>query len=228
MNFFPFHIGDYASATRHLSWDEDHAYRRLLDVYYTIERPLPAEIRACCRLVLATTESQREAVSTVLHEFFEQEPQGWVNSRADAELANMRERQQKQRDKANKRWHPPAPTPGKAAASGNDAAASAVASGNDAGAMPPVPIPVPVPKKENARKRASSLPAEFGISERVREWAQRKGLNHLDQQLEAFVSYVKRNGRQYVDWDEALMTAIRDDWAKARGKVTENPFAGAI
>ena len=31
MNYYPFHIGDYLSATRHLSWDEDHAYRRLLE-----------------------------------------------------------------------------------------------------------------------------------------------------------------------------------------------------
>ena len=41
MNFYPFHIGDYASATRHLTWIEDAAYRRLLDVYYVKEGPLP-------------------------------------------------------------------------------------------------------------------------------------------------------------------------------------------
>ena len=27
MNYYPFHIGDYLSATRHLSWEEDAAYR---------------------------------------------------------------------------------------------------------------------------------------------------------------------------------------------------------
>lgn len=70
MNYYPFHIGDYLSATRHLSWEEDAAYRRLLDTYYTNEKPLPSELRAVCRLVLATTESQREAVKTVLEEFF--------------------------------------------------------------------------------------------------------------------------------------------------------------
>ena len=43
MNYYPFHIGDYLSATRHLSWEEDCAYRRLLDVYYTSEKPLPIE-----------------------------------------------------------------------------------------------------------------------------------------------------------------------------------------
>ena len=32
MNFFPFHIGDYAAHTKHLSLLEDLTYRRLLDL----------------------------------------------------------------------------------------------------------------------------------------------------------------------------------------------------
>ena len=86
MNYYPFHIGDYASATRHLSWDEDAAYRRLLDTYYSSEKALPADLRAVCRLVLATTEAQREAVRVVLEEFFTMTADGWVNGRADAEI----------------------------------------------------------------------------------------------------------------------------------------------
>ncbi len=45
MNYYPFHIGDYAKKTRHLSWDEDMAYRRLIDAYYLHEGPLPADKR---------------------------------------------------------------------------------------------------------------------------------------------------------------------------------------
>lgn len=74
-------------------------------------------------------------------------------------------------------------------------------------------------KKTAPRKaRATSMPEGFGISERVRVWAEGKRFTNLEPQLEAFVSYVKRKGATYVDWDEALMTAIRDDWAKVRGK----------
>ena len=93
MNYYPFHIGDYASATRHLSWEEDLAYRRLLDVYYTSEKPLSADLRQVCRLVLASTEAQREAVEVVLGEFFELAEEGWVSARADAEIASMRDKQ---------------------------------------------------------------------------------------------------------------------------------------
>ena len=100
MNYYPVHIGDYLSATRHLSWAEDMAYRRLLDTYYTTETPLPTDLRACCRLVLATTDEQREAVRIVLDEFFTLTNDGWVNDRAEAEIERMSSKREKARESA--------------------------------------------------------------------------------------------------------------------------------
>lgn len=100
MNFYPFHIGDYASATRHLSWDEDCAYRRLLDVYYTTEKPLPLDIKQVCRLAVASTKAQRDAVAVVLEEFFEKTDAGWINARADEEIDAMRIKQAAGEEKA--------------------------------------------------------------------------------------------------------------------------------
>jgi hypothetical protein len=75
------------------------------------------------------------------------------------------------------------------------------------------------------KARATSMPDGFGISERVTKWAEGKKYTNLAPQFDAFVSYVKRKGATYVDWDEALMTAIRDDWAKVRGKPGgEDPY----
>ena len=177
VNFYPFHIGDYLSATRHLSWEEDAAYRRLLDVYYTTEKPLPADLRACCRLVLASTDGQREAVRVVLEEFFTLTDDGWFNRRVDAELCNLRERQDKQRDRANKRWHKPVSTPGNAGDMPNPTPGNATASQTDATAlnpdataMPPVPVPVPVPVEiqgESARKRTPPAARPPDVSEPV-------------------------------------------------------------
>ena len=154
INYYPFHIGDYVSATRHLSWEEDAAFRRLLDTYYTTEKPIPLDHRQACRLVMAQTESQREAVRTVLEEFFEQTPDGWVNKRADTEIEAMREKQQKQRDKANKRWG--------SAKGGNSAlprheASDATASKSDADAMPPTPTPTPI---TSSNEEVDSGPAQ--------------------------------------------------------------------
>lgn len=67
-------------------------------------------------------------------------------------------------------------------------------------------------KEKKARKRA--IPQGFGISERVRDWAQEHGHTDLEKRLEAFVGYASRNGKHYVDWDRAFMDAVREDWAK--------------
>ena len=158
MNYYPFHIGDYLSATRHLTWEEDAAFRRLLDVYYTTEKPLPVELRAVYRLVVASTDAHREAVENVLNEFFTLTDSGWVNSRADVEIAAMREKQQKQRDKANKRWHKPEPEPGNASAMPRHEGDDAAASDSDADAMPPTPTPTPTPKNKKPAPPAFVLP----------------------------------------------------------------------
>ncbi|CAB4126104.1 Protein of unknown function DUF1376 [uncultured Caudovirales phage] len=160
MNYYPFHIGDYVSATRHLSWEEDAAYRRLLDCYYLTERPLPVEFKAVCRLVLAHTEAQREAVDTVLEEFFELTDDGWRSARADAEIDAMREKQQKQRDKANKRWAVPQPVADQNTAMPRHGEVDAAASQTHAMAMPPTPTPTPTPKEEEkvAEPRKSAAP----------------------------------------------------------------------
>ena len=146
MNYFPFHIGDYASATRHLSWDEDAAYRRLLDVYYTTEKPIPVDLRAVYRLVMAQTDSQREATAVVLAEFFELTDAGYINKRADEEIDAMRSKQQKQRDKANARWHKQRTEPGNAPAMPRHKETDATASETNADAMPPTPTPTPTPR----------------------------------------------------------------------------------
>lgn len=149
MNFYSFHIGDYASATRHLSWDEDAAYRRLLDAYYTHEKPLPLELRAVIRLVMASTDAQREAVETVLKEFFERTDKGWVSKRAEAEILTMKSKQQKQREKANIRWQKPQPEPGNAAVIPRCQEADATASKTDADAAMPATL-TREPRKRSA------------------------------------------------------------------------------
>lgn len=92
MNFYSFHIGDFSKSTAHLSWMESCAYRKLLDLYYSQESPLPANFNSVCRLILATQKSQRAAVEAVLNEFFEQTEDGWVNHRVERELLKMREK----------------------------------------------------------------------------------------------------------------------------------------
>lgn len=104
MNYFKFHIGDYASATRHLSWDEDMAYRRLLDAYYMRESPLPLDMRQVYRLVAAASKPHRQAVDAVLAEFFTRTEDGFVNRRCEEEMASFMAKRDNAKASARKRW----------------------------------------------------------------------------------------------------------------------------
>jgi uncharacterized protein YdaU (DUF1376 family) len=86
LHYYQFNIGDYASHTRHLSIVEDLAYRRLLDLYYLHERPLIDCSATVARLV-GLSDYQQE-VETVLIEFFQHIDGGYVNPRADKEIAH--------------------------------------------------------------------------------------------------------------------------------------------
>lgn len=81
---------------------------------------------------------------------------------------------------------------------------------------PAAPAAPPPPTAKKAK--ATGLPEDFGLSERVRAWAKEKGYGQLDQHLAAFLSKVRAKGYTYVSWDDALMEAIREDWAKLRGR----------
>lgn len=91
MNFYAHHLGDYASDTAHLSMLEDGAYRRLLDIYYKQERPLPIEVAQVQRLARAQSKEERRAVEQVLREFFHETAEGWRHRRCDEEIAIAQE-----------------------------------------------------------------------------------------------------------------------------------------
>jgi len=87
MNFYEHHLGDYMRDTAHLSMLEDAAYRRLLDVYYVREKPLPVDPQECCRLARAFSPAEKSAVKAVLGEFFTLLEDGHHQARADLEIA---------------------------------------------------------------------------------------------------------------------------------------------
>lgn len=98
MNYYPFNIGDYAAHTAHLEPMEDLAYRRLLDVYYMREGPLPADTNATAKLV--RMRSMVGDVESVLNEFFTLTEAGWTHGRCDEEIEKMQDKQAKARASA--------------------------------------------------------------------------------------------------------------------------------
>lgn len=104
MNHYPRHIGDWIRDTAHLSEVEECIYSRMIDQYYSREKPLPIEQPAVCRLVRASTKEARKAVDVVLCEFFELQSDGWHQKRCDSELKRYAEKSAKAAASALVRW----------------------------------------------------------------------------------------------------------------------------
>jgi uncharacterized protein YdaU (DUF1376 family) len=95
VNYYPHHIGDFNNATRHLTRVERALYRELIELYYDIERPLPADdFGWICKKVLASSQDEMDSVKAILREFFKLDGDGYRHSRCDLEIASYRAKQE--------------------------------------------------------------------------------------------------------------------------------------
>ena len=87
MHYYSFHVSDYIHDTAHLTNDEDLAFRRLLDLYYTQEKPIPNKTQEVARRI--RMGKHINAVQTVLEEFFmyNREHDFWFHKRCDETIA---------------------------------------------------------------------------------------------------------------------------------------------
>ena len=180
MNYFPFHLGDYAAHTAHLEPMEDLAYRRLLDQYYLKEGPLPADIQVTAKLV--RMRSMVADVESVLKEFFMLTDKGWTHDRCETEIAHMQDKQAKARASAaasvksrqafaNKRLQT-----GEALVNEVGNGRSTDVGNNSAGVELPTPTPTPTPvlrEEGETRKRATTPIRPDDVDEQVwQDWVQ--------------------------------------------------------
>ena len=171
MNYFPFHLGDYAAHTAHLEPMEDLAYRRMLDLYYRTEAPLPDDWRDVARLI--RMKDYGAEIEAVLSEFFTLTGEGWRHFRCDAEIERMQDKQAKAKASA--------------AASVKARSTNAQRTLNERSTVvelpTPTPTPTPTPKKENppasrpppadAGTRASKKPPTgFAVTDELRSWVE--------------------------------------------------------
>jgi len=101
MNYYAFHIGDYKAHTSHLSLIEDLAFRRMLDLYYLTESPLP-DVKKIARAICM--RENIEDIQTVLDEFFIDTEEGFIHERCEREIKAMNDKSGKAKLSALKRW----------------------------------------------------------------------------------------------------------------------------
>lgn len=226
MNYYEHHLGDYMRDTAHLSWLEDCAYRRLLDVYYVRERALPADIRECCKLARAVTKPERDAVSYVLAEFFEQHDDGcYHQKRADEEIQRYQDKQAKAKRSADARW-----TAHRAQSEGNANAppnAMRTHSERSADGMHRAPVPrhqSPDTKEltgggvQTSPDVAFAMHPKWAPSTHVRTLVRQSGLDPPDENAMVactgeFVLYWcrRKDLRTQADWDLAFVKSLKAD-----------------
>lgn len=160
MNYYPFHLGDYAAHTAHLEPMEDLAYRRMLDLYYRTEKPLPLDWREIARLI--RLRDQGDAIEAVLSEFFTVTDEGWHHGRCERELQAFRAMVDGGKRGAAKRW-----------AKGGDGHPIAT----PLATLPTPqcqPEPEPITKEKKDTARASRLPADWVLPDDWKAWAKQE------------------------------------------------------
>lgn len=94
----------------------------------------------------------------------------------------------------------------------------------DTGLEDIAPQAAEAPKPKRSRKApATPMPEDFCISDGVRRWAEKNGIQHLQRHFDSFVLKVQAKGYVYADWDAALRNAIVDDWAKIGQQARASP-----
>jgi uncharacterized protein YdaU (DUF1376 family) len=229
LNYYPFHLGDYAAHTAHLEPMEDLAYRRLLDQYYMREGPLPADIQATAKLI--RMRSCIGDVESVLNEFFVLTDDGWRHSRCDAELAKMRDKQAKARASAAasvsarranaERSLPPMPTNAQRSLGKEEADVEL-----------PTPTPTPEVKKE---KGAPALTVEALVDDGLTEQTATEFLAHRrakGSKLTARAWQGIRSEAGKAGWpvEQAICKALARGWTgfEAAWVAGEPPKAAAV
>ena len=235
MNYYEHHIGDYDSATAHLSLTEDGVYRRLICLYYRTEQPLPADTKAVCRLVRAASKQERDTVADVLGEFFQLAQDGWHNERCDQEIARFQDKQAKAKRSAEARWSAQrSQSEGNANAYANastrtDANASADAmrthsEGNAPRARPQTPD-TNHQTPEERRGRATALPPTWTLPDEWAEWC-RQTRPDLDPKLTAerfrdfWVAKPGKDGRK-LDWLATWRNWVRNERPGPRASLAQ-------
>lgn len=86
MNYYKRHIGDYLKDTLKLTMLQDGAYCRLLDLYYSCEKPLPLDKCELYTSARCQCKTDREAVDHVLKKFFQETAEGYRKNRCEEEI----------------------------------------------------------------------------------------------------------------------------------------------
>jgi len=205
--YFPMYPADFEAKTSHLSIAEDGAYNRLLRIcWMTPGCSIPVDEDWIMRRVRAHSDEEKEAVRSVLNEFFKAKGGRFSNARLTKEFNAAHEAHEKRKNAGSKGGRTKALKTNKATSS------NAVAKPKQ-----PEPEPEPYKKKEpngSLQKKACRLSEDWVLPKALGEWALEQGMSREDIRREAdkFRDYwVSVSGQKGVkrDWSATWRNWIR-------------------
>jgi len=104
MHYYQHNIADYRKDTSHLTLLEHGAYRQLLDQYYLNEQPLSLDETKIFRLLSAKTTEEKNAIKSVLGDFFTQTEAGYIHRRCEIEIQTFHSKSEVASKSAKVRW----------------------------------------------------------------------------------------------------------------------------
>lgn len=104
-DWYPFYPDEYARDTAHLDAADHGIYRLLIDRYYVVGGALSGTPRSLLKDIrLSPTRRNCIKMEIILHQFFIQTDEKWTHARCEIELEVRRNRIEKGRKAAEKRW----------------------------------------------------------------------------------------------------------------------------
>jgi uncharacterized protein YdaU (DUF1376 family) len=216
MHYYSFHVGDYLYDTAHLSNYEDLAFRRLLDLYYTSEKPIPNNTHEVSRRI--RMPNQINAVQTVLEEFFmfDMEKNCWFHKRCDETIAAYQAKAERNREVGKLGGRP------KANPSGIPQETQLVSKDN------PNQEPITINHKP-VRERATSVACPPDVSEQVwNDWLQlrkTKKASVTETVIKGARSEASKIGwslEQFlIEWCTRGSQGLKAEWLKEKMSVSE-------
>ncbi len=192
MNYYKRHLGDYAKDTSLLSVYEHGCYTLLLDWYYSNEKPITQTVSS--RLCRTTNEQESEALQFVLDTYFTSTKNGYINKRADEEIADYHKKAKKNREVGALGGRP------KKNPNGFQNKTQTVTKSKPK--RNPSHKPLANSHINTGGKRSRRVPDGFEITEKLRAWAKEQTPNvDIDHQTKMFCNHEFNSPRS--DWEAA-------------------------
>lgn len=216
MRHYAHHIGDYRAHTAHLTFVEDAAYRRLLDLYYMHEKPLPSDMAACQRLSGARADDEKQAIETVLREFFNLQDDGWHQGRADDEIAVYQSRAESGRKNGALGGRPKPEDNRTGTGEEPETNRRRTVTMNHE----------PLTNGSGARARKTRIPDDFSLTDERAEYAKAQGCSDPSDTFNRFKLHHSSKGTLMLDWDKAWQYWCRNEKNFTRPAITGNKPGG--